>query len=558
MPDQPRSLDPSPATALAPFDPAHLPYASQRYPIYARNGMVCCSNPLAAAAGLETLRAGGNAVDAAVAAAGTLTVVEPTANGIGSDAFALVWSERENRLFGLNSSGPSPQAISIEQVISDGRDVNGRMPALGWTPVNVSGAPKAWAELTSRFGRRSLAENLAPAVRYAREGYPCAPNISLAWQESFDRYAPLVADPTFAEWFATFAPLGRAPLPGEIVTLLRHADTLEAIGATNADAFYRGEIARAIDADSRAHGGYLRYEDLAAYEARWVEPIGVDYHGYRVCEIPPNGQGIAALMALNVLKEFDFGAGEKESDLTYHRQIEAMKMGFADAFRYVTDPDHMEIDYHDLLSPAYGARRAALMGERAQSYGPGLPQRSGTVYLCCADAEGNMVSYIQSNYMGFGSGIVVSGTGVSLQNRGHDFSLDPRDANSLAPGKRTYHTIIPGFLMRDGRPVGPFGVMGGYMQPQGHVQTVTNYVDFHLNPQQALDAPRWQWLRDGRVIVETRFDGEMARKLRRRGHDVRVELDTPEFGRGQMIVRLDNGALVGGCESRTDSNVACW
>ena len=308
--------------------------------------------------------------------------------------------------------------------------------------------------------------------------------------------------------------------------------------------------------ESRKYGGSLRYEDLAAYEARWVEPLRLDYRGYQVCEIPPNGQGIVALMALNILKEFSFS--EKDSPETCHRQLEAVKMAFADAFRYVTDPREMEIDCRRLLDPAYGAERAREMTDRAQIWTHGIPPKSGTVYLCCADGEGNMVSYIQSNYNGFGSGIVVDGTGIALQNRGADFSLDPGHANFLRPGKRTYHTIIPGFLMKDGLPVGPFGVMGGYMQPQGHVQVVMNYADFHLDPQQALDAPRWQWMRDGRVTVESRFDPSLARALQRRGHQLSYDLETASFGRGQMIVRLSNGVLVGGTESRTDSNIACF
>ncbi len=538
------------------FDPLAQRYSSQRYPIYARGGMVNCSSPQASAAGLEILQKGGNAMDAIVAAAATLTVVEPTSNGLGSDAFALVWSEKDKRLFGLNSSGPSPRAISIERVKADGNDRDGKMPTHGWTPVNVPGAPKAWAELAGRFGRLSLAEDLAPAVRYARDGYPCAPNLAQAWQGSYSLYKKVLQGPAFDAWFRTFAPDGKTYEAGDLIRLPDHAASLEAIGATNAEVFYRGELARRMDAESRKFGGYLRYEDLAAFEARWVEPIRVNYRGYEVCEIPPNGQGIVALMALNILKEFSFP--EKESPETYHRQLEAIKMAFADAFRYVTDPDHMDIDYHTLLDPAYGAARAREMGERARVWTHGIPPRSGTVYLCCADGEGNMVSYIQSNYNGFGSGIVVDGTGIALQNRGADFSLNPADANCLQPGKRTYHTIIPGFLMKDGAPVGPFGVMGGYMQPQGHVQVVMNYVDFHLDPQQALDAPRWQWMRDGSVTVESRFDADMARALRRRGHDVSVDLSTPSFGRGQMIVRLPNGVLAGGTESRTDSNIACW
>ena len=540
----------------ATFDPTYQRYPSMRYPIYAHNGMVNCSSPQAAAAGLEVLQKGGNAMDAAAAAAAALTVVEPSANGIGGDAFALVWSEKDQKLFGLNSSGPAPMGISVEKVKADGNDKDGKMPVYGWTPVTVPGAPKAWAELSSRFGKLSLAEALAPAVRYARDGYPCAGNLASMWQRAFNRYKEVCVGPEFEAWYKTFTPNDRPYAAGDMITLPDHASTLEAIGATNADAFYKGELAQKIDAESKKFGGYLRYEDLAAYQAQWVEPLSVDYRGYQVCEIPPNGQGIVALMALNILKEFSFT--EKDCCDTYHKQLEAIKMAFADAFHYVTEPSHMALDYKRLVDPAYGAERAKEITGKAQTFTHKLPPKSGTVYLCCADGEGNMVSYIQSNYMGFGSGIVVDGTGISLQNRGSDFSLDETAANVLKPGKRSYHTIIPGFLMKDGKPVGPFGVMGGYMQPQGHVQVVMNYVDFHLDPQQALDAPRWQWMRDNSVTVENRFDMEIARQLGNMGHNIRPELLNAVFGRGQMIVRLDNGVLVGGTESRTDSNIACY
>ena len=369
------------------FDPLAQRYPSQRFPLYARGGMVNCSSPQAAAAGLEVLRKGGNAVDAAVAAAAALTVVEPTANGIGSDAFALVWSEKEKKLFGLNSSGPAPKLLSIDRVMADGKAVNGRMPQRGWTPVTVSGAPGAWAALNGRFGRLSLSEDLAPAVRYAEEGYPCGPNLAAMWELSFDAFSETLTGPEFKPWFETFAPRGRAPKAGEMIYLKDHGATLRAIGETNAEAFYRGDIARKIDAQSQRDGGYIRYEDYAAFRPRWVEPISVNYRGFDVCEIPPNGQGIAALMALNILKEFTFA--ERDTVETCHRQLEAMKMAFADAFRYVTDPDKMDIDYHDLLDPAYGALRAKEMGDRARVWTHRLPPRSGTVYLCCADGEGS-------------------------------------------------------------------------------------------------------------------------------------------------------------------------
>lgn len=538
------------------FDPLAQRYPSARYPIYARGGMVNCSSPLAAAAGLESLRSGGNAIDAAIAAASALTVVEPTANGLGSDAFALVWSEKEQKLFGLNASGPAPALASIERIKADRNDRDGKMPALGWTPVTVPGAPKAWAELSARFGKLPLSQTLAPAIRYAEDGYPCAPNLSQAWKAAFDRYHAVCSGPEFDALFRTFTDGGSVYEAGDLIRLPDHAATLEAIARTNAEAFYSGHIARRIDAESKHYGGYLRYGDLASYRAAWVEPIQVDYRGYQVCEIPPNGQGIVALMALNILKEFEFT--QKDSVDTYHKQLEAIKIAFADALHYVTDPNAMQLDFHRLLDPAYGAARAGEIGEQAKVYTHAIPPRSGTVYLCCADREGNMVSYIQSNYMGFGSGIVVSGTGIALQNRGFDFSLNPQDANCLQPGKRSYHTIIPGFLMKNGKAVGPFGVMGGYMQPQGHLQVVMNYVDFHLDPQQALDAPRWQWMRDNTVTAESRFDSNIARALQRKGHDIRTDLNTPSFGRGQMIVKLENGVLVGGTESRTDSNIACF
>ena len=539
------------------FDPTYHKYDSKRYPVYAKGGMVCASSPMASAAGLEILRKGGNAMDAAVATASALTVVEPTANGIGSDAFALVWSAKDQKLYGLNSSGPAPMGISIEKILEDKKDVDGKMPIFGWGAVTVPGAPKAWAELNGRFGKLSLSEDMASAINYAKEGYPCAPNLALMWQGAFNRYKQVFEGKAeFDEWFRTFAPEGKAYEAGDIIKLPNHAKTLEAIAKTNAEDFYSGEIARKIDEDSRKFGGYIRYEDLANFKAKWVEPIKVNYRGYEICEIPPNGQGIVALMALNILKEFEFT--EKDCAETYHKQLEAMKIAFADAFCYVTDPDFMELDYKDLIAPEYGTERAKEIGETAKVYTSSVPPKSGTVYFCCADGEGNMVSYIQSNYMGFGSGIVVKDTGISLQNRGSDFSLDPKDANCLAPGKRTYHTIIPGFILKDGKAVGPFGVMGGYMQPQGHLQVAMNYIDFNLDPQQCLDAPRWQWMRDNTVTVEDSFDSEIARKLKRMGHNIRIDMNTPSFGRGQMIVRLENGTLVGGTESRTDSNIACY
>ncbi len=399
---------------------------------------------------------------------------------------------------------------------------------------------------------------MAPAIDYAENGYPASPNLARMWQRAFEKYKATLAGPEFAEWFHTFAPEGRTPAAGETVRLPNHARTLRAIAESSADAFYRGELADRIVADSREFGGFFCKEDFAEYEAGWVEPISVNYRGYDICEIPPNGQGIVALMALNILKEFKFTT--RESPETFHLQWEAMKIAFADGLAHVTDPAAMRVAAADLIQPGYGSLRAWEIepGGPARLYTAKTPPKSGTVYLCTADSEGNMVSYIQSNYMGFGSGVVVRGTGISLQNRGADFSLDPAHPNCLAPRKKTYHTIIPGFILKDGRALGPFGVMGGYMQPQGHVQTVTNLVDFHLNPQQALDAPRWQWILGKKFMVERAFPTEIVEALARRGHEIEVSPDSTPFGRGQIILRLPNGTLVGGTEGRTDSNIACY
>ena len=535
------------------FDELKQNYASNRYCITANNGMVATGSALASAAGLEILKKGGNAVDAAVATAAALTVVEPTANGLGSDAFALVWIKDE--LHGLNASGYSPYDITLEDVKK--RVEGDQMPTHGWLPVMVPGAVKGWATLVQRFGKLTLAEDLAPAIAYAENGYPLSPLLAKMWERSTDIFNQRFAGKKeFDEWFKTFTKNGESYHFGEVVKLPNHARTLRLIAETNADAYYKGEIADQFVRQSQANGGYFSKRDLEEYECQWVDPISVHYHGYDVHEIPPNGQGIAALMALNTLKEFDLK--EKDCGETYHKEIEAMKMAFADAFHSVTDPSCMKVDYHEYLKPEYGKRRAAEIKENAQNYGPVDLSASGTVYLCTADGEGNMVSYIQSNYMGFGSGIVLEGYGVSLQNRGADFSLNENDVNVLAPHKKTYHTIIPGFLTKDGKAVGPFGVMGGYMQPQGHLQVVTNMIDFHMNPQMALDAPRWQWNRDGTVSIEKEAGEEIIEELRRRGHDIKVMDERTSFGRGEIIIRLNNGVLVGGTESRTDANIACY
>ncbi len=533
------------------FDTLYNPYASRRMTAYSKNGMVATSQPLAAEAGLSVLKRGGNAIDAAIATAVCLTVVEPTSNGIGGDAFALVWTK--GQIFGLNASGPAPQLLTLQALGNAGHQ---EMPTYGWFPVTIPGAPAAWAELSARFGKLPLSEVMAPAIAYAEQGYPVSPTVGRNWEIAYDRYAQDLKGEQFNHWFKMFAPQGRAPRIGELWSSPDQARTLQVIAETNAQSFYRGDIADKIDQFSKRHGGLLRKEDLAAYTPEWVTPISVNYRGYKVWEIPPNGHGLVALMALNSLKGFEFEI--KESPESYHRQIEALKLAFADGKKYIADPSQMSISIEDLLSDGYAAERRKQIGEKALQPEPGQPPKGGTVYLATADAEGNMVSYIQSNYMGFGSGLVVPETGISLHNRGNNFSLDPNHANCLQPGKRPYHTIIPGFLTKDSLPVGPFGVMGGFMQPQGHVQVIMNTVDYHLNPQATLDAPRWQWINGKTIEIEHSFSESMAQELTRRGHDIRWSMDTSSFGRGQIIWRTADGILAGGTESRADGHIAMW
>lgn len=514
--------------------------------------MVATAQPLAAQAGLDILRRGGNAIDAAVATAASLTVLEPTSNGIGSDAFALIWTE--GKLHGLNASGVAPQSISIDAVRKRGYDA---MPVHGFEPVMVPGAPAAWAECSRRFGRLPFADLLEPAIDYAKNGFPLSPIVAKNWETAYRRFHEKPADPLFKPWFDTFAPDSRAPRAGEMWSSPAMAATLQKIAETRAEAFYKGDLAERIDRFSTEHGGFIRKSDLEDYRPQWVDPISVNYRGYDVWEMPPNGQGLIALIALNILKNFDLNF--RESANTSHKLIEALKLAFSDGKKYITDPRCMTDEVSYLLSEEYARKRSELIRTEALEPAAGTLPQGGTVYIAAADGEGNMVSFIQSNYKGFGSGVVIPETGISLQNRGHTFSLNETDANALAPGKKTYHTIIPGFLTRAGKPVGPFGVMGGYMQPQGHLQVITNTIDFHLHPQAALDAPRWQWISGKKVIVEPDFPNSIARALARRGHHIEVALDPGSFGRGQIIWRNnDTGVLTGGTESRADGMIAAW
>lgn len=531
------------------YNPLKYEYPSRRNVIYGNRGMVSTTQPLAAQAGLDILKKGGNAIDAAIGAAACLTVLEPTSNGIGGDAFALIW--KDGKLTGINGSGFAPGLVDPEEL----RKNYSEMPDRGWLPVNVPGIPGAWAELSRKYGRLSLYEVIKPAIDYAENGFPVSPTTAVLWKMDYEEFKESCRDKCFEGWYSTFAPKGRAPRPGEIFHLKEHAGTLEEIARTYGESFYRGDLAKKIDSYSKKTGGLLRYEDLERFYPEWVEPISTDYRGYRVFEIPPNGHGITALMALNIFENYNVKDFNSES---VHYQIESMKLAFADAREYVSDPRYMKVSTEELLSKKYAERRFNTIGDTALYPSYGDPNSGGTVYLCTADSSGNMVSYIQSNYMGFGSGIVVEGTGIALHNRGRNFSLDPKSSNCIAPYKKPYHTIIPGFLFKDGAPVGPFGVMGAFMQPQGHMQVMVNTADFNMNPQEALDAPRWQWI-GGRVIeVERDFPPEIIEDLKRRGHEIKIARDSLSMGRGQIIWRDEQGTYVGGTEKRADGYIATW
>jgi gamma-glutamyltranspeptidase/glutathione hydrolase len=503
-----------------------LPYAWPRKPVLATD-VVCTSQPLAAQAGLRMLADGGSAVDAAIATAIALTVVEPVSNGIGSDAFAIVWDGRQ--LHGLNASGRSPAAWTPEYFGGNA------VPALGWNSVTVPGAVSAWVELHAKFGKLPFERLFEPAVSYGRNGFLVSPTIAEQWAAQVPLFQ---AQPGFA---ATFMPAGRAPNPGELITLPDHAATLETIAVTNGEAFYRGELAAKLEAHANANGGAMRTADLDAHRADWVGTISGDYHGYTLHEIPPNGQGIVALIALGILEHFDMASFPVDSADRVHLQIEAVKLAFADAQAYVSDIDHMPLRPEDLLDKAYLRERAALIDPNTALPASAGTPRGGTVYLTAADASGVMVSMIQSNYLGFGSGVVVPGTGIALQNRGADFVAEHRHPNRVGPRKRPYHTIIPGFLTKDGAPVMSFGVMGGPMQPQGHVQVVGRIVDHGQNPQAACDGPRFRWVQGLEVCCEKGFTTTTLEELQRRGHQLITTHDYNQFGSCQAIWRLDDG-----------------
>jgi len=492
------------------------------------------------------LQKGGNAVDAALATAMALTVLEPTSNGIGSDAFALVWDGE--RLHGLNASGRWPAANSAQAMRDAGHD---HMPQLGWPAVTVPGCVSMWGDLSERFGSLDPEQLLEPAIGFARDGFPVSPVISQLWARAETIFDPRL-DASIAGWTETFTRAGRVPRAGDMWSSPGHARCLQGLADRGFRDFYEGEIAAAIVNYAAGTGGVMSAQDLADHRNEWVEPIGARYGDVDIWEIPPNGQGIAALPALAILDELPARDRPPLDAERLHLQIEAMKLGFGDAYTYVADQQVVDVPVEGMLDADYLASRRALIGERARMPDAGQPPKGGTVYLCAADRNGMMVSLIQSNYHGFGSGVVVPELGLALQNRGAGFVLQPGHLNEAAPGKRPRHTIIPAFLTRAGEALGPFGVMGGEIQPQGHLQVVAAMEDHDLSPQAALDMPRWKWIAGQTVQFEPGTDPALVDALRARGHDVVVMEDSIGFGRGQIICRLPSGAYAAGSEPRAD------
>lgn len=533
-----------------------------RSEVIARNGMAATSQPLATQVALDILKRGGNAVDAAIAANATLGLMEPTGNGIGGDLFAIVWIDKEQKLYGLNASGRSPRSLSYEALrerLGDAKSI----PALGPLPVSVPGCVDGWFELHGKFGRLPMQENLQPAIDYARQGFPVSELIAYYWNLSrgLRRY------PGFAE---TFLPSGKAPAKGEIFKNPMLADTLQKIAEGGRDVFYKGEVARTIDQFMKKHGGYLAYEDLASHQSEWVEPVSVEYRGYRLWELPPNGQGIAALQILSILKGYDLRAAGFGSFEHIHYFTEAKKLAFEDRARFYADPEFVDVPVRALISDHYGQRRRELIRDQfaGRSYPAGNPnlETGDTIYLTVADKDRNMVSLIQSNYRGMGSGMCPDGLGFCLQDRGELFDLTPGRPNTYAPGKRPFHTIIPAFVTRDGKPYMSFGVMGGATQPQGHAQILINMVDFDMNLQEAGDAPRilhsgssqptGERMSDGgRLSLETGFDYSVIRRLMRAGH--RMGYNVGSYGGYQGIqYDAEKDVYYGASESRKDGQAA--
>lgn len=536
-------------------------YPSQRMPVLAKN-VVSTSQPLASQAGLQMLVKGGNAVDAVLAAAIALTVVEPTSNGIGSDAFAVLWNGK--KIIGLNASGRSPAAWATEYFTSKYKT----MPLIGWDTVTVPGAVSAWVELWKRFGALNFKELFEPAIKYAKKGFLVSPITAQVWNVLLRIFRnssvtnDLISkrktiddkDKTSTSSIAAvqvgqytirdaFRINGKAPKAGQLFKFPDQARTLELIAETEGDTFYYGEIAKKIVGHAEQTGGSMTLEDLENHKPNWEKTLTMDYKGLTLHEIPPNGQGLAALMMLGIIKQLNISSHDIDSAESVHLQLEAMKLAFADVYRYLSDPEYLEFDPKFLLEQDYLSDRASLIdSNKAIDHNHGVPKQNDTVYLTAADENGMMVSYIQSNYFGFGSGIVIPNTGISLQNRGSGFSLIDGHPNQVGPNKRPFHTIIPAFVTKDSEPLMTLGVMGGPMQPQGHAQMMIRIFEFGQNPQTAIDAPRWQVGQKFNINVESGFDNNTISKLTQMGHKVSTR-HFAEFGGAQIIYKLDDGYL---------------
>jgi len=539
-----------------------------RSEVIAKNGMVATSQPLATQIGLDILKQGGSALDAAIAANAALGLMEPTGNGIGGDLYAIVWDAKSQKLYGINASGRSPKGLSLKQMKSKvsalKRDT---IPPYGMLPISVPGTVDGWFELHGKFGKLPMSDVLKPAINYANEGFPVSELISFYWEKSVPRLSPQKGD--FAK---TFTINGKAPAKGQIFKNPALANTLSMIAKGGRDEFYKGKIAKKIDAFMKKNGGYLRYADFAEHTSTWVEPLSTNYRGYDVFELPPNGQGIAALQMLNILELYDLKDMGFLSPETLHLMVEAKKLVFEDRAQYYADLAFYDAPLKGLLSKKYAKKRNKLIGDRAarrvDAGNPALFQ-GDTIYLTTADKEGNMVSLIQSNYRGMGSGVVVPGLGFVFQDRGQLFSLDKDHANTYAPGKRPFHTIIPAFIMKDGKPFVSFGLMGGAMQPQGHVQIVTNLIDYGMNLQEAGDATRWQHYGSteptesskhslksrGELVIETGIPYQTILELMDKGH--KVQFDRGGYGGYQAIMfDAETGVYYGASESRKDGQAA--
>ena len=530
-----------------------------RSEVIAQNGMAATSHPLATQVAIDILKKGGSAVDAAIAANACLGLMEPTGNGIGGDIFAIVWESKSGKLHGLNGSGRSPRSLTLEYFLENGYK---EIPYYGPLPVSVPGCVDGWFELHNRFGVLSMKEILQPTINYARKGFPMTELIAYYLERSVPRYEKY---PGFKE---VYMPDGKTPAKGEIFKNPFLANTLEKIAEGGRDAFYKGEIAKTIARYLKEQGGFLSYEDLASHRAEWIDPVSTNYRGYDVWELPPNGQGIAALQMLNILEQFDIASMGFGSEEYMHTFIEAKKLAFEDRAKYYADMEFNEIPVDVLISKEYAMNRKVLISQvhAAQSYPAGKLRHGDTIYLTVADKGGNMVSLIQSNYLGLGSGMTPTGLGFVLQDRGNLFSLDKGHMNVYAPGKRPFHTIIPAFVTKDGKSFFSFGVMGGAMQPQGHVQVLVNIIDFGMNIQEAGDAPRinhagssqptGSTMLDGGIVqLESGFDYEVIRELRKKGHNVAISVG-PYGGYQGIMWDEKNKVYYGASESRKDGMAA--